>query len=284
MSKPEEVIYSVQSIDQIVIHRTHPPTLHMSATGTVRSSGWSNGRLVPRVYVTPPADGIMEFDFVAIPPDGVVLWWMAPITAPISGEIVPTWARGFRLVAETNEIEHLLPVLSDPIAEAVELSEPEALKAAQDDMESILIEETEGEMLPLIEGLSCSDFVLASLNIPETKTEWEVRCVAKNPFNGKCIAKTKVPIIYRRTSKLRLIAQVCYPDGSSVIDHVEDCVKQAVLAGVAVGVLTSGNLAVAAAALKTYLIACLKSKLSDVIGDVSVNLRREKQAGQWQKL
>jgi hypothetical protein len=46
-------------------------------------------------------------------------------------------------------------------------------------------------------------------------------------------------------------------------------------------VLTSGNLAAAAAALKAYLIACLEAKLGE---GLSVDIRREKIVGPWKKI
>lgn len=144
--------------------------------------------------------------------------------------------------------------------------------------------EADGDLLPQVQGISCRQFGLASINIPETKTTFEIRCLANNPFTGKCIAKTKVPIIYRRTSKLTLLAQVCVPDDIEIKNKLVDCIKQAIAVGIVTDVLTSGNLAAAAAVLKAYLVACLKAKFGEAVDDITVTLRREKALGVWKKL
>jgi hypothetical protein len=83
--------------------------LYVVASGTVPTSGWSNGQLSPRIYVTPPADGIWDFDFVAEEPHGIVL----PVLSPISGSHIgtaPGWLSGVRVIAASNN------VVKDPIA------------------------------------------------------------------------------------------------------------------------------------------------------------------------
>ena len=57
-------IYAVDEL-KVAILETLPPQAILAARGRVTSSGWTNGRLIPYVYVTPPKDGIYEFDFVA---------------------------------------------------------------------------------------------------------------------------------------------------------------------------------------------------------------------------
>ncbi len=72
-------IYKVTKISVSIV-KTKPPKLVIGCDGQVVSSGWSNGRLEPRIYVMPPADGIMDFDFVADPPTGISM----PVITPIS--------------------------------------------------------------------------------------------------------------------------------------------------------------------------------------------------------
>ena len=88
------------------INKINPPQLVVEAVGTVNSSGWSGGRLVPYSYVTPPADGIQDFDFLALAPSGMVLWAMQPITGHASIELSP-WMKGVRIHTSTNAIEVL---------------------------------------------------------------------------------------------------------------------------------------------------------------------------------
>lgn len=102
----------VYSVEKVCIHvnKSNPAELVVVAGGTVNSSGWSNGRLVPHVYIHPPADGVQDFDFIAEAPSGFVLWWMAPIAG--SGRILLTdWMKGARVHASSNTSEALL---SDP--------------------------------------------------------------------------------------------------------------------------------------------------------------------------
>lgn len=61
-------IYSVQSAC-FEINKINPPELFVRAEGQATSSGWSNARLAPWTYITPPEDGIQDFDFIATPPN-----------------------------------------------------------------------------------------------------------------------------------------------------------------------------------------------------------------------
>lgn len=64
----EENILSIVQVDT-VLTGIEPHTLEIFAYGLTRTSGWTNGRLVPHIYLTPPADGVYGFDFVANIPD-----------------------------------------------------------------------------------------------------------------------------------------------------------------------------------------------------------------------
>lgn len=54
----------------IEIAKTHPPTLEIIASGIVPTSGYSNPKLDPYVYIHPPANGIWDFDFSVEQPNG----------------------------------------------------------------------------------------------------------------------------------------------------------------------------------------------------------------------
>ncbi|HEY5733233.1 MAG TPA: hypothetical protein VIU36_00570 [Gammaproteobacteria bacterium] len=50
------------------ITQTNPPQLHVVARGYVSSGGWGFPKLVPYLRQQPPAQGVLEFDFIATPP------------------------------------------------------------------------------------------------------------------------------------------------------------------------------------------------------------------------
>jgi hypothetical protein len=73
----------------------------------VPTSGWTCPELAPFVYVTPPADGILDLDFVATAPTGITLQVFTRITVASSFP-VPNWVRGVRVHSSTNAREALL--------------------------------------------------------------------------------------------------------------------------------------------------------------------------------
>jgi hypothetical protein len=102
----EAKIYSVQSV-YFHINKSNPPQLVVSAAGQVNSSGWSNGKLIPWIYIDQPADGIQDFDFVATAPSGMVLW----VISPIGGEGIielENWMKGVRVHTASNKSEIML--------------------------------------------------------------------------------------------------------------------------------------------------------------------------------
>jgi len=72
---------------QVQILKSKPPQLIIAAAGTVPTSGWNNGALIPWRYIRVPDNKIQDFDFVATPPNGVVLEVIRPISAQIHGEV-----------------------------------------------------------------------------------------------------------------------------------------------------------------------------------------------------
>ena len=86
------------------ISKSNPPIYTICAAGIVPTSGWGGGQLLPAVYVTPPADGIQDFEFVALAPTGDVLQVESPIAASWTGGL-PNWANGVRVNAAHNDIE-----------------------------------------------------------------------------------------------------------------------------------------------------------------------------------
>jgi hypothetical protein len=91
-------------VDTVTIHilKTNPPILVIQALGTVGSTGWKNGKLIPFVYVKPPADGIYEFDFVAEQPTGLTLPVLLPITAEGQWQNFPPNLKGIKVYSSSN--------------------------------------------------------------------------------------------------------------------------------------------------------------------------------------
>lgn len=58
---------------------------------------------MPRVYVTPPQDGVQDFDFVAVAPEGIVLWVMSPLSADCTVQL-EQWMTGIRVHSATGSI------------------------------------------------------------------------------------------------------------------------------------------------------------------------------------
>jgi hypothetical protein len=65
----------------IITLKSQPPLYKVKTQGLVPTSGWTNAHLAPRFYIDPPADGILDFDFVADPPTDTVLMVISPIDA-----------------------------------------------------------------------------------------------------------------------------------------------------------------------------------------------------------
>jgi hypothetical protein len=79
------------------------PNLFVAALGEVPTTGWSNIRLLPVIYVQPPADGIQDFEFVGSPA-GIGADVMLPVAATYAGH-APAWLKGVRVKAVQNAIE-----------------------------------------------------------------------------------------------------------------------------------------------------------------------------------
>lgn len=100
-------IMSVETAD-IQILKSDPPRIAVEALGTVNSGGWSNGRLVPAVYIVPPSDGMQDFQFIATGPEGIVT--MGTVKNFVGSGWVPQfdWLKGVRIHSSTNSIEVML--------------------------------------------------------------------------------------------------------------------------------------------------------------------------------
>lgn len=92
----------IESVQAVKTKESALPRLHVAALALAPTSGWSGAWLSPRYYLTPPADGVWEFDFMASPPGGFVLQVMTPIAA--HGWVAcPEWAKKVKVIGE-NEV------------------------------------------------------------------------------------------------------------------------------------------------------------------------------------
>jgi hypothetical protein len=282
-------------IQKVAILKSNPPGLFVAAIGKVGTSGWTNGALLARQYIVPPEDGMQDFDFVAHPPEGVVL----PMESLILGEgflsEIPSWMRGFRIVTANDSFEYEMhpeepALLSLLVPEEDTDRNPPVLSsfskgiggAEQAEVEIDEISETIGVFVLSESGERCHSFDLIKLSeLPEFKIDTESRCMAR--IGGRCAVRANVPVLYRRTTTLIIEAQVCWPKGKDIASDIEECAKAGLLAGVATLLLT-GNLAGGAAALKTALIGCLVAKGHKFADKINVNLRERRKSTSWRKV
>jgi hypothetical protein len=99
-------VYSVENVgvERLITIPENPPAISVAAQGWVPTTGWSHPDLSPWIYIMPPQDGILDLDFVATPPSGIVLEVFTKI-AVIKAFPVPRWVVGVRVHSSTNQIE-----------------------------------------------------------------------------------------------------------------------------------------------------------------------------------
>lgn len=93
---------------QLEVLESFPPKLRITASGTVRTGGWSNPALMPHIHIQPPPDGIYGFDFVANPPEEVATQVISPIEVTDRWENLPEDVKGVRIHASNNSETALL--------------------------------------------------------------------------------------------------------------------------------------------------------------------------------
>lgn len=94
---------------ELTIEKILPPNLVIAAIGEMYSGGWSNPRLEPYVYITPPVDGIYEFDFVVDVPSGPTTEPVEEVKAEFVWEAFPEdHLKGVRVYAQKNDITAML--------------------------------------------------------------------------------------------------------------------------------------------------------------------------------
>jgi hypothetical protein len=114
-------------------------------------------------------------------------------------------------------------------------------------------------------------------SIPETKVEWEIQDVGLG-------IRTKVPVLYCRTSSLYVYAEICAPE--EILDQFWDDITNCALvaAGVATIAVIVASPAAALPAFEGALVPCLEEKAVERISDIGVGLSTRQQAnGPWDR-
>src|SRR5262245_61327604 len=97
---------------EVYILKSNPPKIGVIGHGTVPFAAWHSPSLDPWFYITPPADGIQDFDFTA--QLGTIIE-AVPIPRPITAEAIidrdpaDYWGKGkplvgVRLHAQQNSV------------------------------------------------------------------------------------------------------------------------------------------------------------------------------------
>ena len=112
----EDVTYAVQKIN--------PPVLIVKVTGQVRTLGYSKPTLTRTQSVTPPQDGVQDYQFTAIPPTGIAGQALAEVHAedawPDFEKSAP-WLKGVRIRGTGTGVK-LIWIKADVIVPLAEMT------------------------------------------------------------------------------------------------------------------------------------------------------------------
>lgn len=104
-------LFSITSVE-LALLKSNPPKMSVSVTGMATTSGWTNPKLVPLEEVL-SADGILDLDFVAKAPTGIVLQVLTPIAASLIWDGDADRLVGVKVYSRTGEQVHLLGEAGD---------------------------------------------------------------------------------------------------------------------------------------------------------------------------
>ncbi|MPW31891.1 hypothetical protein F9L16_23325 [Agarivorans sp. B2Z047] len=90
---------------ELTLLKNFPTQLSIVVFGSASTLGWTNTKLVPHVYITPPSDGFFEFDLVGTPPSGVAGEMITPIVISHVMTDIPAEFKGARVYASLNRLE-----------------------------------------------------------------------------------------------------------------------------------------------------------------------------------
>ena len=99
-----ELVREIVEITAFLSGNDDNPLLTVEAEGLAPTAGWSNVRLEPHVYITPPDDGVQDFDLVGDRPADGAADALTPVEAAWEGEVAD-WLLGVRVHAVDNMAE-----------------------------------------------------------------------------------------------------------------------------------------------------------------------------------
>lgn len=105
MAKKQQ-LFSISNI-HLGILKSDPPKLSVTVSGLATTSGWENSELKP-LEKKLSADGILDLDFIAEPPDGISLQVLSPITAHLIWEEDVERLVGVKVYSRTEDQVQLL--------------------------------------------------------------------------------------------------------------------------------------------------------------------------------
>jgi hypothetical protein len=111
-------IYRVEYVNLTFLALNGPRIVLISAYGATNTSGWSQFRLQPYIYVQPPLDGIWDFVFVGEPPSGIALDVVSHASATYVWTLGKFDFKGVRVHSATNSVEK---TVSDEAKKIIEL-------------------------------------------------------------------------------------------------------------------------------------------------------------------
>lgn len=103
-------LFSISQI-QLGLLKSNPPKLSVTVSGLSTTSGWSDAELKP-LEKKLSADGILDLDFIAEPPDGMALQVLSPITAHLVWEDDVDRLVGVKVYSRTEDKVQLLKPLT----------------------------------------------------------------------------------------------------------------------------------------------------------------------------
>ena len=101
--KTKEKIYKIKAITLKTI-RTNPIVMEIFCDGEANTPGWECPELIPLIYSVPPANGIYEFDFIAVPSEGVVPQVITEIKAKYIRLNFPDSLEGIKIYSSSNSL------------------------------------------------------------------------------------------------------------------------------------------------------------------------------------
>lgn len=99
-----ELVREIVEVHAFVAGDDEQPQLTVEAEALTATAGWSNIRLDPHIYITPPEDGVQDFDLVGDRPAGAAGEALTEVEAAWEGPL-DDWVIGVRIHAIDNMVE-----------------------------------------------------------------------------------------------------------------------------------------------------------------------------------